>query len=192
MTGLDQDMMQKNLTCKTLKDAQRNVMSFAGVLLIVNALFLLLGGLLLVYAQQKGIDLTGMKSDQIYPFLALNELGIVAALFFVIGLVAAGYSSADGTFAALTTSFCFDILDMERWTTSEKQRLRIRRLSHILMSILFLGVIIVFTNYHNDALIRIVFTVAGYTYGPILGLFAFGMFTKRTIKTNWLIPVLAF
>jgi SSS family transporter len=191
MTGLDQDMMQKNLTCKTLKDAQRNVMSFTGVLLIVNALFLLLGGLLLVYAQQKGIDLTGMKSDQIYPFLALNELGIVAATFFVIGLVAAGYSSADGTFAALTTSFCFDILNMERWTTSEKQRLLIRRLSHILMSLLFLGVIIVFTNYHNDALVRIVFTVAGYTYGPILGLFAFGIFTKRKIKTGWLIPVLA-
>jgi SSS family transporter len=191
MTGLDQDMMQKNLTCKNLKDAQRNVLSFSGVLLIVNALFLLLGGLLLLYAQQKGIDLTGMKSDQIYPFLALNNLGVFAAAFFVIGLVAAGYSSADGTFAALTTSFCFDILNMERWTTSEKQRLLIRRLSHILMSLLFLGVIIVFSNYHDKALINIVFTVAGYTYGPILGLFAFGMFTKRTIKTSWLIPVLA-
>jgi len=115
----------------------------------------------------------------------------VAAAFFVIGLVAAGYSSADGTFAALTTSFCFDILNMERRTTSEKQRLRIRRLSHIFMSILFLGVIIVFSNYHNDALIRIVFTVAGYTYGPILGLFAFGMFTKRTVKKGYIIPVLA-
>jgi Na+/proline symporter len=191
MTGLDQDMMQKNLTCKTLKDAQRNMMSFTGVLVIVNAFFLLLGGLLLVYAQQKGIDLSGMKTDQIYPFISLNYLGIVAAAFFVIGLIAAGYSSADGTFAALTTSFCFDILNMEKWAKTEKQRLLIRRLSHILMSILFLGVILVFSNYHNDALIRILFTVAGYTYGPILGLFTFGIFTKRTIKHGWLIPVCA-
>jgi Na+/proline symporter len=191
MTGLDQDMMQKNLTCKNLKDAQRNMMSFAGILVIVNALFLLLGGLFLVYAQQKGIDLSGMKSDQIYPYLALNNLGIVAAVFFVVGLVAAGCSSADGTFAALTTSFCFDILDMEKWATSEKQRILVRRLAHVLMSLLFLGVILIFTNYHNDALIRIIFIVAGYTYGPILGLFAFGMFTKRKVKTGCLIPVFA-
>jgi SSS family transporter len=191
MTGLDQDMMQKNLTCKNLKDAQRNMMSFTGIIVIVNAFFLLLGGLLLAYAQQKGIDLLGMKSDQIYPFLALNNLGIVAAVFFVIGLIAAGYSSADGTFAALTTSFCFDILNMERWTTSEKQRTLVRRLVHGLMSLLFLGVIIVFSNYHNDALIRIIFMIAGYTYGPILGLFAFGMFTKRVIKKGWIIPLFA-
>jgi SSS family transporter len=193
MTGLDQDMMQKNLTCKNLKDAQKNMMSFTGVLVIVNAFFLLLGGLLLVYAQQKGIDVSvaSMKSDQIYPHIALNYLGIVVAFFFVFGLIAAGYSSADGTFAALTTSFCFDILNMERWTTSEKQRLLVRRLAHVLMSVLFLGVILIFTNYHNDALIRIIFIVAGYTYGPILGLFAFGIFTKRTIKQGYLIPILA-
>jgi Na+/proline symporter len=192
MTGLDQDMMQKNLTCKNLKDAQKNMMSFTGILVVVNAFFLLLGGLLLMYAQQKGIDAVfSMKSDQIYPFLAFNNLGVVAAIFFIIGLIAAGYSSADGTFAALTTSFCFDILNMERWTTSEKQRTLVRRLTHVLMSLLFLGVIIVFGNYHNDALIRIIFIIAGYTYGPILGLFAFGIFTQRVIKTKWLIPVFA-
>jgi len=191
MTGLDQDMMQKNLTCKSLKDAQRNMMSFTGVLVIVNALFLLLGGLLLVYAQQKGIDLSKMKSDQIFPYISLNYLGIAAAAFFVLGLIAAGYSSADGAFAGLTTSFCFDILNMDQWTKTERQRLLIRRLSHILMSLLFLGIILVFSNFHNDALIRILFIVAGYTYGPILGLFAFGMFTKREIKQRYLIPVLA-
>jgi len=191
MTGLDQDMMQKNLTCKTLKDAQRNMMSFTGILVVVNAFFLLLGGLLLVYAHQKGIDLSGMKSDQIFPFISLNYLGMVAAALFVIGLIAAGYSSADGTFAALTTSFCFDILNMEKWAKTEKQQLLIRRLVHILMSILFLSVILIFTNYHNDALIRIIFIVAGYTYGPILGLFAFGMFTKREIKNQFFIPVFA-
>ncbi|MCL2289841.1 MAG: sodium:solute symporter [Bacteroidetes bacterium] len=191
MTGLDQDMMQKNLSCKNLKDAQRNMMSFTGILVIVKALFLLLGGLLLVYAQQKGIDLTGMKSDQIYPVIALNHLGIVAAACFVIGLVASGYSSADGTLTSLTTTFCFDILNMNKWTTSEKQRIVIRRAMHILMSLLFLGVILIFTNYHNDAMIRILLIVAGYTYGPLLGLFAFGIFTKREIKAGWLIPVLA-
>jgi Na+/proline symporter len=191
MTGLDQDMMQKNLTCKNLKDAQKNMMSFTSILVIVNALFLLLGGLLLVFAQQKGIDLLGMKSDQIYPYLALNFLGVVAAFSFVFGLIAAGYSSADGTFAALTTSFCFDILNMERWTSSKKQSTIVRRLTHILMSLLFLGVIIVFSNYHNDALIRVIFMIAGYTYGPILGLFAFGMFTKRMIKNGWFIPIFA-
>jgi Na+/proline symporter len=194
MTGLDQDMMQKNLTCKSLKDAQRNMMSFTSVLVIVNAFFLLLGGLLLVYAQQKGINLSGLipeQTDRIYPTIALEHLGIVAAAFFVIGLIAAGYSSADGTFAALTTTFCFDILNMDRWTKTEKQRLIIRRLSHVLMSLLFLGVILVFSNFHNDALIRIIFKVAGYTYGPILGLFAFGMFTKREIRNGYLIPILA-
>jgi Na+/proline symporter len=167
------------------------MMSFTGILVIVKALFLLLGGLLLVYAQQKGIDLTGLKSDQIYPILALNHLGIVAAACFVIGLVASGYSSADGTLTSLTTTFCFDILDMNNRTTSEKQRILIRRAVHILMSLLFLGVILIFTNYHDDALIRILLIVAGYTYGPLLGLFAFGMFSKREIKTGWVIPVLA-
>ena len=191
MTGLDQDMMQKNLTCKNLKDAQRNMISFTGVLVIVNAFFLFLGALLLVYAQQKGIDLSTMKSDQIFPFISLNYLGIAAAAFFVIGLIAAGYSSADGTFAALTTSFCFDILNMERRIKNENKRLIIRRLVHISMSILFLFVILIFTNYHNDALIRIIFIVAGYTYGPILGLFAFGIFTKRVIKKGYLIPIFA-
>jgi len=191
MTGLDQDMMQKNLSCKTLKDAQRNMMSFTGILVVVKALFLLLGGLLLIYAQQKGIDLSGMKGDQIYPMLALDYFGITAAAFFVIGLVASGYSSADGTLTALTTSFCFDIINLNKCTKSEKKRTLIRRMIHILMSLLFLSVIIVFSNYHNDALIRMLLTVAGYTYGPLLGLFAFGMFTKREIKTGWAIPVLA-
>ena len=193
MTGLDQDMMQKNLSCKNLKDAQRNMMSFTGILVIVKALFLLLGGLLLVYAQQKGIDLLAVKSesDKIYPVIALNYLGIVAAACFVIGLVASGYSSADGTLTSLTTSFCLDILEMNKWKKTEKQHTLIRRMVHILMSLLFLSVILIFANYHNDALIRILLIVAGYTYGPLLGLFAFGIFTKRKIKASWSIPILA-
>lgn len=192
MTGLDQDMMQKNLTCKNLKEARKNMLSFSGTLVFVNALFLILGGLLLVYANQKGIDLTQIiankQTDKIFPMIALNHLGLAAAAFFVIGLISAGYSSADGTFAAITTSFCYDIIDMNRWTTSEKQRTRIRRWTHVGMSILFLMIILVFSRFHNDSLIRIIFMVAGYTYGPILGLFAFGIFSKRTIINKWYIP----
>lgn len=195
MTGLDQDMMQKNLTCKNLKEAQKNMLSFSGTLVFVNALFLILGGLLLVYASQQGIDLTQIiaqkQTDKIFPLLALNHLGLVAAGFFVIGLISAGYSSADGTFAAITTSFCYDIIDMNKWTTSEKQRTQIRRWTHVGMSIVFLTIILVFSRFHNDALIRIIFMVAGYTYGPILGLFAFGIFSKREIRHKWYIPVIS-
>jgi solute:Na+ symporter, SSS family len=195
MTGLDQDMMQKTLTCKNLKEARKNMLSFSGTLVFVNALFLILGGLLLVYANQKGIDVQTMiahnQTDKIFPTIALNHLGLAAAAFFVIGLISAGYSSADGTFAAITTSFCYDILNMNKWTTSEKQRTFIRRLTHIGMSILFLLIILVFAQFHNDSLIRIIFTVAGYTYGPILGLFAFGMFSKRSIRNKWYIPIIS-
>jgi SSS family transporter len=195
MTGLDQDMMQKNLTCKNLKEARKNMLTFSGTLVFVNALFLILGGLLIVYANQKGIDIqtliTNNQTDKIFPTIALNHLGLAAAAFFVIGLISAGYSSADGTFAAITTSFCYDILNIEQWAKNEKQKSLIRRLTHIGMSILFLGIILVFSQFHNDSLIRIIFTVAGYTYGPILGLFAFGMFSKREIKNDWYIPMIS-
>lgn len=191
MTGLDQDMMQKNLSCKTLKDSQRNMMSFTGILIIVNALFLLLGGLLLIYAQERGIDLTGLQSDRIYPEIALKYLGKVAAIFFVVGLVSAGYSSADGTFTALTTSFCFDILQIDKHISSERKQMQIRRIVHGAMAVLFLVIIIVFSSHHNDALIRIIFKVAGYTYGPILGLFVFGIYTKREIRNKWIIPIIS-
>jgi len=195
MTGLDQDMMQKNLTCKNLKEAQKNMMSFSGTLVFVNALFLILGGLLLVFANQQGIDLTQIiaqkQTDRIFPMIALNHLGLVAAGFFVIGLISAGYSSADGTFAAITTSFCYDIIDMNRWTKTEQQRTRIRRWTHVGMSLIFLTIILIFSRFHNDSLIRIIFMVAGYTYGPILGLFAFGMFSNRSIRNQWIIPTLS-
>ncbi len=189
MTGLDQDMMQKNLSCKNLKSAQRNVMSFSIILLFVNLFFLFLGGLLIIFAQENGLDLSGMKTDQIYPYIASEYLGISVAILFVIGLIAAGYSSADGTFAALTTSFCVDILGIKNKNYSEKEQYKIRRWTHAMMSVLFLLVIVFFSSFHNDALITIIFKVAGYTYGPILGLFVFGIFTQRKMKNNWLIPI---
>lgn len=191
MTGLDQDMMQKNLSCKTLKDSQRNMLTFTGILVFVNMLFLLLGGVLLVYAQQKGIDLNGMPTDRIFPELAFNHLGKIATIFFVIGLISAGYSSADGTFTALTTAVCYDLLQLEKRFPDEQRQTWIRRGVHILISLIFLSIIVIFANHHNDAIIRIIFMVAGYTYGPILGLFTFCIFTKRTIQHKILIPIIA-
>ncbi|MCQ2264813.1 MAG: sodium:solute symporter, partial [Bacteroidales bacterium] len=156
-----------------------------------NVLFLALGGFLLVYAQQNGIDLSGMPTDRIFPELAFNHLGKVAAIFFVIGLISAGYSSADGTFTALTTSVCYDLLNIEKRFSDERKQLLVRRGVHLLISLLFLAIIVIFSSHHNDAIIRIIFMVASYTYGPILGLFAFGILTNRTIKHKFLIPVIA-
>jgi Na+/proline symporter len=188
-------MMQKNLSCKTLKDSQRNMMSFTGLLVIVNILFLLLGGSMLVYAQQKGIDLSGMiaagKTDRIFPELAFNHLDKVAAIFFVIGLISAGYSSADGTFTALTTTICYDMLNIEKRFPDEKKQTTVRRLVHVCISLIFVAIIIIFSSHHNDAIIRTIFMVASYTYGPILGLFVFSIFTKRTIRQTWAIPFIA-
>ncbi len=191
MTGLDQDMMQKNLTCKNIKEAQYNIFSFTGVLVFVNALFLLLGGLLMVFAQEKGIDITSMATDRIYPEIAFGYLGKVGAIVFVIGLISAGYSSADGTLTALTTSICYDLVKIEKHFPQERTQFIVRRIVHILISLLFLSVIIVFAQFHNKALITIIFTVASYTYGPILGLFAFGIFSKREIRYKILIPLIA-
>jgi SSS family transporter len=191
MTGLDQDMMQKNLSCKSLKDARKNMLSFTAILVFVNALFLLLGGLLILYAQQKGVNLADMPTDRIYPELAFRYLGTFVSIVFVVGLISAGYSSADGTFTALTTSICYDIIHIEKRYPTEREQLWVRRYVHFGISLLFLAVILVAAQHHDDALIRIIFMVAGYTYGPLLGLFAFGMFTKRKVKYPPLIPVLA-
>lgn len=193
MTGLDQDMMQKNLSCKNLKDAQRNMLSFTSILVVVNVLFLLLGGMLLAFAQKNGIDISNMATDRIYPEIAFNYLGKVGALVFVFGLISAGFSSADGTFTALTTTVCYDILRIEKRYPSEEKQVKARRLVHLMISMLFLAVIIIASSHHNDALIRIIFKVASYTYGPLLGMFIFGMFTKRVIpqKRRWLVPVIA-
>ncbi|MDR1757672.1 MAG: sodium:solute symporter [Bacteroidales bacterium] len=191
MTGLDQDMMQKNLSCKNLREARFNMMSFTGILVIVNSLFLFLGALMLLYARQNGIMLTGMPTDGIYPELAFNHLGIFVGGTFVIGLIAAGFSSADGTFTALTTSVCYDLFHIETRFHGERPRTLFRYLVHLIISVLFLFIIIVCAHYHDDALIRIIFTVASYTYGPILGLFAFGGFSRRKTRYPVLVPVIA-
>jgi SSS family transporter len=195
MTGLDQDMMQKNLTCKSLPDARRNMLTFSGILVVANALFLFLGALLLVYAQNKGIDLsqiiTDHKTDRIYPEIAFNHLGGITAVVFIIGLISAGYSSADGTLTALTTSVCYDIIHLEKITPDLRRQTLIRRCIHVGIAILFLLTIIIFSNYHNDSLISIIFNVASYTYGPILGMFVFSIYTRRRIRFPALVPAIA-
>lgn len=195
MTGLDQDMMQKNLTCRNLKDARRNMLTFSGILVFVNALFLLLGGMLLVYAQNQGIDLSGFiqshQTDRIYPEIVFRSLGPLTAIVFIVGLISAGYSSADGTLTALTTSICYDLIHLDKLSNDENKKIRIRRLIHVLVAAAFLITIVIFSKHHNNSLITIIFNVAGYTYGPILGMFVFSIYTKRQIKFPKFIPLIA-
>lgn len=187
MTGLDQDMMQKNLTCKNLKDAQKNMFWFTIVLTIVNFVILSLGLLLTVYAQQNGID---VHKDGLFPILAKDHLGIGVFVFFLIGLIAAAYSSADSTLTALTTSFSIDILDIEK-KYDVAQQIAIRKRIHIMISFVLIFVIIAFKYVIKDeSVIAKLFIFAGYTYGPLLGLYTFGLFTKWQIKDK-LVPMIA-
>ncbi len=178
MTGLDQDMMQKNLSCKSLKDAQKNMFSFSIVLVVVNFIFLLLGALLYIYAETLPIELP-QKGDDLFPILALEgHLGQMVAIFFILGLIAAAYSSADSALTALTTSVCVDLIGLKDKTQNEASRSR--RLVHLLMSFLLFMVILVFSQISDDSVIASLFKIAGYTYGPLLGLYAFGLYTKNS------------
>lgn len=180
MTGLDQDMMQKNLTCKNLKDAQKNMFWFTIVLVIVNFFFLALGVLLTDYAQKNGID---AHKDQLFPIIATKgSLGLATAIFFLLGLIAAAYSSADSALTSLTTSFSIDILEIDKNKNPEEQE-KTRKKIHILFSFVLIATILVFKYFIADqSVIAKIFTFAGYTYGPLLGLYAFGLFTKLQVK----------
>lgn len=180
MTGLDQDMMQKNLTCKNLKDAQKNMFWFTLVLVIVNFFFLALGVLLTDYAQKNGID---AHKDELFPILATNgSLGLTTAIFFILGLIAAAYSSADSALTSLTTSFSIDILEIDKKKDSKTQE-KIRKQIHILFSFVLIATILVFKYFIVDeSVIAKIFTFANYTYGPLLGLYAFGLFTNLKVK----------
>ncbi|MDC3216027.1 sodium:solute symporter, partial [Flavobacteriaceae bacterium] len=184
MTGLDQDMMQKNLSCRNLKDAQKNMVVFSFVLVFVTGLFMLLGSLLYIYAESHGIEVPLMdgspKTDLLFPEIALNgRLGIAVAVTFILGLIAAAYSSADSALTSLTTSFCIDFLNLEKYP--EKKQKSIRKKTHIGMSVLLILVVILFKYILDRNVIDGLLTVAGYTYGPLLGLFAFGIFTSYKI-----------
>ena len=185
MTGLDQDMMQKNLSCKSLSDARKNMFWFSIVLVLVNLLFLVLGYLLYAYVEAKGITLPA-KADMLFPTLAFEHLPVVAGLTFIIGLIAAAYSTADSALAALTTSFCVDFLGFNE----SKGDVRTRKRVHLGMSLVLGLQIILFHSLHNESLITQLFTVAGYTYGPLLGMFAFGLFSRRSVRDRW-VPAVA-
>ena len=188
MTGLDQDMMQKNLTCRSLKDAQKNMFWFTIVLVFVNFLFLALGVLLTDYADVNGV--TEVR-DELFPAIATSgDLGLAVAIFFILGLIAAAYSSADSALTSLTTSFSIDILDIEK-KYEEKKQVRIRKQIHVAISILLILVMLAFKYAIADkSVINKLFQFAGYTYGPLLGLYAFGLFTKWKIKDR-LVPIIA-
>ena len=196
MTGLDQDMMQKNLTCKTLRDAQKNVMTSSFFFVLVNLLFMSLGAALIYYAQETGFQLPVNESgvvvnDKIFPSIAFS-LNKFTSIVFIIGLIAAGYSSADGTLTALTTTFCFDFLHFDtNDKISEENKVKYRKLIHIAFALLYLLVIILFRPFHNESLIDKIFEIAGYTYGPLLGLYSFGLFVKNRKPIDNLVPIIA-
>lgn len=185
MTGLDQDMMQKNLSCRNLRDAQKNMFTFGFILIPVNLMFLFLGAVLWIYAGQHGVSLA-QTSDDLFPTIALQYLSIVAGLTFFFGLISAAYSSADGTLTALTTVFCIDFLGLKRRTGITEERMKkIRYIVHICFSIIVLFIIIGYRAINDTALISKLFMIAGYTYGPLLGLYFFGLYTRKQIKDKW-------
>jgi SSS family transporter len=182
MTGLDQDLMQKNLTCKNLQDAQKNMLSFCSVFVVVNLLFLTLGALLYLFAQNRGIAIPE-RTDYLYPTLALGHFGLLAAIFFLLGITASSYASADSALAALTTAFCIDFLNFDKRTEEERKKLKFR--VHVGFSVLLYLIILLFEALNDNNVVTAVFTAAGYTYGPLLGLFAFGMLTKLPVRDKW-------
>jgi len=189
MTGLDQDMMQKNLSCRNVKDAKKNMISLSWILVVVNLLFLCLGAILYIYAKQKNIQIPSL-SDEMFPSIALNYLGPFAGIVFIIGLISAAYSSADSALTSLTTSFSIDILAIDKKSIPEQNKVRTRKIVHLSMALLLVFVIIGFRAINDQAVISKLFTIAGYTYGPLLGLFAFGLFTKRNLTDKY-VPIIA-
>jgi Na+/proline symporter len=196
MTGLDQDMMQKNLTCRSLKAAQINMLVFSLVLIIVTFLFLMLGAMIFLYAEQNHIMTPLMegspKPDLLFPEVALNgKLGLGVGIIFILGLIAAAYSSADSALTSLTTSFCIDFLKLDK--LNENQQKRIRKQTHIGMSLVIVVVVILFKYVLDRNVIDGLLTVASYTYGPLLGLFAFGIFTPYQIydRRIWVVVIMS-
>lgn len=188
MTGLDQEMMQKNLSIRNLKDAQKNMFTFSTINLFVVFLFLILGAFLLLYARQEGVSVA--MSDDLFPTIALNYLGPAAGVVFLIGLISAAFPSADGALTSLTTSFSIDFLGLEkRKDISDNKKTRTRYVVHLSFAVVFFICILVFRQMNDRAIIDKLFTIAGYTYGPLLGLFAFGLFTSRKVNdkvTPWI------
>lgn len=189
MTGLDQEMMQKNLSCRNIKEAQKNMFTFSFILVAVNFLFLILGALLLLFMRAKGVEIA--TSDDIFPTIAIRYLGPVAGVVFLIGLISAAFPSADGALTSLTTCVSIDFLGLEsKQGVTEQQKTRIRYAVHLTIAFVFFICVLIFSSLNDKAVIDKLFTIAGYTYGPLLGLYSFGLFTKRAVNDK-LTPVIA-
>ena len=192
MTGLDQDMMQKNLTCKNLGDAQKNMIVFSFVLVFVTFIFLVLGSILFKYIEINEVQIPELNgranTDLLFPLIAFSgDFGFVLPIIFLIGLVAAAYSSADSALTSLTTSFCVDFLNIELY--NQKKQKKIRIIIHVLMSVILLLTIVVYKNLLSTSVIDSLLIIAGFTYGPLLGLFSFGIFTNHKIQDKYSIIV---
>lgn len=189
MTGLDQDLMQKNLSMKTIGEAQKNMLTFTGVFVVINLFFLAVGALLYIYVAEKGIDISMLRTpDYLYPEIALNHLSIAAGVIFMMGLTAATFATTDSALTALTTSYCVDFLDFNKAKDpNAKALVRNRNIVHFAFSVVMLVVILIFRLLNDDSVVTAIFTAASYTYGPLLGLFAFGILTRNKVKDN-LVP----
>ncbi|MGI8950452.1 MAG: sodium:solute symporter [Chitinophagaceae bacterium] len=187
MTGLDQEMMQKNISVKNLKDSQKNMLTFSAVMVLVNFLFLFLGGLLYLFAQSKNIT---TKGDDLFPAIALHFLPPYVSIIFIIGLISALFPSADGALTALTSSFCIDILGLKRnKLMKEQQKKKTRMIVHIIFAVVFFICVMIFKLINDKSIINIILKIAGYTYGPLLGLFTFGILTKRVLQQGYAVLI---
>jgi Na+/proline symporter len=189
MTGLDQEMMQKNLSCKNLRDAKKNMFTFSIIMVFVILMFLFLGAILYMYAGANNIEIP-KTTDDLYPLLALQYFSPALGIIFLIGLISAAFPSADGALTSLTTSFSVDFLGLNKRNLEEKQIRKTRYKVHLSFALILLLIIVVFRAVNDQAVISKLLTVAGYTYGPLLGLYAFGLFTKRPVK-DVIVPVIA-
>lgn len=187
IVGMDQDMMQKNLTCRNIKDAQKNMLVFSLLFFVVVVLFLSLGALLYAFAGKSAIAIPA-NTDDLYPMLALKYFGLPVGIAFLLGITAAAYSSADSALTALTTSFSIDFLNISKY--DEAKRIKIKKASHLMFSVLLIGIILIFRAINNESIVVAVFKAAGYTYGPILGLFVYGLYFKRKTNDRW-VPFVA-
>jgi len=188
MVGLDQDLMQKNLSLKNIGEAKKNMFSFTAVFVVINIFFLSVGALLYIYAAHNGITVP-KKTDYLYPTIALKYLGIVPAMVFMLGLTAATFATTDSALTALTTSFCVDFLGFNKGDTiNSKSKVSTRHYVHIGFSVLMLLTIVIFNSINNKAVVTAIFSVASYTYGPLLGLYSFGLFAKNRQVNDKLVP----
>ncbi|WP_396158711.1 sodium:solute symporter [Flavobacterium sp.] len=195
MVGLDQDLMQKNLSCATIGEAQKNMYTFTGIFVIINIFFLSVGALLYMYAEKNGIAVPMVndvvRTDLLFPEIAFNHLTIVPAVIFLLGLTAATFATTDSALTALTTSFCVDFLGMDKSENQNKPNIvRTRHLVHIGFSFLMLLVILLINFFNNASVVSLIFKIAALTYGPLLGLYAFGLFVKKKTVNENLVPII--